>query len=228
MFDLGWIKLYRELKAKSIWQLSSPQQKVVLITILMTVNYEESKWEWKGQQFSCKPGQLITSLSSLAKECGEGVTIQNVRTALERFEKLGFLTNLSTKTGRLITVVNWDKYQNQDFVSNKSINKDLTKSQQRPNKELTTNKEYKNIRNKEVCGSDEVAPTPTLADITSYSLELGIDDKDYCEKFYNHYNGINWVNGSGQKITDWKSIFQRWIKKDKLLDKQKDERIYLS
>ena len=81
------VKLYRELKSKSIWQLSSPEQKVVLITILLLANHEENKWEWKDNQYVCKPGQLITSLNSLVRECGQGVTIQNVRTALERFEK---------------------------------------------------------------------------------------------------------------------------------------------
>lgn len=143
MVNGGWVKLYRELKSKSIWQLSSPEQKVVLITILLLANHEENKWEWKGEQFICKPGQLITSLNSLVRECGDGVSIQNVRTALDRFEKLGFLTNVSTKTGRLITVLNWEKYQGKDFVDNKGSHKEVTKSQQRPNKDLTTNKNDK-------------------------------------------------------------------------------------
>ena len=143
MVNGGWVKLYRELKSKSIWQLSSPEQKVVLITILLLANHEENKWEWKGKQFVCKPGQLITSLNSLVRECGDGVSIQNVRTALDRFEKLGFLTNVSTKTGRLITVLNWEKYQGKDFVDNKGSHKEVTKSQQRPNKDLTTNKNDK-------------------------------------------------------------------------------------
>lgn len=147
MVNGGWVKLYRELKSKSIWQLSSPQQKVVLITILLLANHEENKWEWKGEQFVCKPGQLITSLNSLVRECGDGVTIQNVRTALDRFEKLGFLTNVSTKTGRLITIVNWGKYQGAGFVDNKASNKELTKSQQRANKELTPNKNDKELKN---------------------------------------------------------------------------------
>lgn len=147
MVNGGWVKLYRELKSKSIWQLSSPEQKVVLITILLLANHEENKWEWKGEQFTCRPGQLITSLNSLVRECGDGVSIQNVRTALDRFEKLGFLTNLSTKTGRLITIVNWEKYQGNDYVSNKDDNKDLTKSQQRANKDLTTNKNDKEYKN---------------------------------------------------------------------------------
>ena len=147
MVNGGWVKLYRELKSKSIWQLSSPQQKVVLITILLLANHEENKWEWKGEQFVCKPGQLITSLNSLVRECGEGVTIRNVRTALERFEKLGFLTNTSTKTGRLISIVNWEKYQGRDYVTDKPTDKEPTKSRQRADKEPTTNKNDKEYKN---------------------------------------------------------------------------------
>ena len=147
MVKCGWVKLYRELKSKSIWQLSSPQQKVVLITILLLANHEENKWEWKGEQFTCKPGQLITSLNSLVRECGEGVTIRNVRTALDRFEKLGFLTNTSTKTGRLITIVNWEKYQGRDFATDKGTDKEPTKSRQRPDKDLTPNKNDKELKN---------------------------------------------------------------------------------
>ena len=159
MVNGGWVKLYRELKSKSIWQISSPQQKVVLITILLLANHEENKWEWKGEQFVCKPGQLITSLNSLVRECGDGVTIRNVRTALDRFEKLGFLTNTSTKTGRLITIVNWEKYQGRDYVSDKGTDKDLTKTRQRPDKDLTTNKNDKEYKNDKEIKNKPAAPS---------------------------------------------------------------------
>lgn len=184
MVNGGWVKLYRELKSKSIWQLSSPEQKVVLITILLLANHEENKWEWKGEQFICKPGQLITSLNSLVRECGDGVSIQNVRTALDRFEKLGFLTNVSTKTGRLITVLNWEKYQGKDFVDNKGSNKEVTKSQQRPNKDLTTNKNdkecYKN--DKEIKKYNMPSAEPEEDVLTNEDL-YGVDSEEQYRRF---------------------------------------------
>lgn len=184
MVNGGWVKLYRELKSKSIWQLSSPEQKVVLITILLLANHEENKWEWKGEQFICKPGQLITSINSLVRECGDGVSIQNVRTALDRFEKLGFLTNVSTKTGRLITVLNWEKYQGKDFVDNKGSNKEVTKSQQRPNKDLTTNKNdkecYKN--DKEIKKYNMPSAEPEEDVLTNEDL-YGVDSEEQYRRF---------------------------------------------
>lgn len=182
MVNGGWVKLYRELKSKSIWQLSSPEQKVVLITILLLANHEENKWEWKGEQFVCKPGQLITSLNSLVRECGDGVSIRNVRTALERFEKLGFLTNSSTKTGRLITILNWEKYQGRDYVSDKGSDKEPTKSRQRPDKEPTTNKNDKEYKNdKEV---NNIKPAAASGEEILDREELyGVDPKEQYRRF---------------------------------------------
>lgn len=142
----GWIKLHRKLQEKALWQCTTPEQKVILITILLNANHEVNEWEWQGKRFTCEPGQMVTSLASLAEKCGKGITVQNVRTALEKFEKYGFLTNQSTKTGRLITVVNWTFYQD----SSCEVTKQPTKHQQSSNKEVTTNKNDKNDKNNNI------------------------------------------------------------------------------
>lgn len=142
----GWIKLYRELGDKPIWLESTSDQRSVLMALLMMVNYEPNKWEWQGKQYECMPGQVITSLPKIAERSGKGVSIQNVRTALKRFEKLGFLTDESTNKNRLITIVNWAIYQDSDDEPNRQTNKQLTGNQQAANRQLTA---IKNIRTKE-------------------------------------------------------------------------------
>ena len=62
---------------------------------------------------------------------------------------------------------------------------------------------------------------PTLTEIFNYSKSLNFDDKEYCEKFYNHYERIVWLNGTGREIKNWKLVFNNWLKKD---NKQKDGR----
>lgn len=150
MMDGGYFKFWRELMNKPIWQESTPEQKVILVTLMGMANYEENKWEWNGKQFTCKPGQFVTSIDRIVEKCGKGVTNQNVRTALKRFEKYEFLTDESTNTGRLITIVNWGFYQGSDNKPNKATNRHLTGTSQAPNKQPNTYKEYKNIRNKEI------------------------------------------------------------------------------
>ena len=153
----GWIKLYRELGDKPIWLESTSDQRSVLMALLMMVNYEPNKWEWQGKQYECMPGQVITSLPKIAERSGKGVSIQNVRTALKRFEKLGFLTDESTNKNRLITIVNWAIYQGSDDEPNRQTNKQLTGNQQAANRQLTGNQQaanrqltaIKNIRTKE-------------------------------------------------------------------------------
>lgn len=138
----GWVKLHRELLDKPIWEASTPEQKTILITILALANHKEREWEWRGQKFKARAGQFVTSLPSLVEKSGKGVSVQNVRTALKRFEKLGFLTDESTNQNRLITIVNWGIYQGQES----EITDDLTGNQQATNRQLTPNK---NVRKKE-------------------------------------------------------------------------------
>lgn len=140
----GWIKLHRCLLSKAIWKCSTPEQCKLLIIILLLANHEPSQWIFEGKKYECKSGEFITSLSSLAKT--SGLSIQQVRTALEKFEKLDFLTSKSTKQNRLISIVNWGFYQEVDEQGNKQPNKQVTKSQQTSNKEVTTNKNNKNVR----------------------------------------------------------------------------------
>lgn len=124
----GWIKLYRSLLPSPAWRLTTPKQKAVLVTIMLMANYEAQQWIWKGQPFEVQPGQLITSLANLAQVAG--VTVQSVRSAIDRLEKIGFLKNKSTKTGRMITIINWCTYQGTNIEANKELIKEPTKNQQ--------------------------------------------------------------------------------------------------
>lgn len=143
----GWIKFHREILEKPIWLNSTPEQKTILQTLLLMANHKEKEWEWKGEKYIVKPGQFITSLENIACKCGKGISTQNVRTAIKRFEKLEFLTNESTNKNRLITIVNWRIYQGEEDETNKQTNKQLTSNQQATNKQLTTNKNVKNDKN---------------------------------------------------------------------------------
>lgn len=138
--DEGWVKLYRELLEKPIWLNSTSEQRSVLIAILLMVNHEPKQWEWRGEKFTANPGQTVTSAESICKKAGKGISRQNVRSSLNRFKKLDFLTYKPTKQGTLITVLNWGSYQSAQPSTQPS-------TQPRPNQDPTTNKNDKNERN---------------------------------------------------------------------------------
>jgi len=142
MAGSGWIKLHRELLDKPIWLCSRIDQRIILITILLLANHKEKDWIFKGKRYVCQPGQLITSLPSLSET--SGTSIQAVRTALKNFEEIHrFLTDESTNRNRLITVLNWELYQSRE---NESTDK-TTSNQQAINRQLTANKNDKNLKN---------------------------------------------------------------------------------
>lgn len=214
----GWIKLHRCLLDKPIWTKATLEQKVLLTTILLSANHKPKEWEWQGNKFICNPGQFITSLDSLAKKAG--VSIQNVRTALARFEKLEFLTNQSTKTGRLITVVNWAFYQAESKEPNREDNKDLTKTQQRPNKDLTTNKNDKNDKNdknekneKKLYGEFIFL---TEKEYQKLSDDFGIDLKRMLDILDNY---LGQSDKNRKKYTSHNHVLRGWVK-DRLFEEK--------
>lgn len=146
--DNGWIKLYRELIDKPIWLNSTLEQRVILITLLCMANHKPKKWEWQGKPYEVQAGQFITSLPNIVKKCHcKSITVQKVRTALARFENLEFLTDKSTNKNRLITIVNWQLYQDSNEESNKQNNRQSTGGQQANNRQVTSNKNVKNDKN---------------------------------------------------------------------------------
>ena len=199
MTDGGWLKLHRKLIQKPIWKQSTPEQKAILITLLCMVNHEEQEWEWQGRKYICKPGQVITSLEKIAKEAGKGITLKNVRTAINRFQKYGFLANESTNKNRLITITNWELYQSGDDeqASKRASNGQAT------GKQRATNKNDKNDKN----NINNIFIPPTLEEVISYCKERNnsVDP----QKWYDFYSAKGWMIGKN-KMKDWKAAVRTW------------------
>lgn len=143
MAAIGFIKLHRSILD---WEwFSVPATRLVFEYLLLAANYEDRKW--KG--ISVQRGQIITSYPALANI--NGISIQSVRTAINHLKSTNEITVLSTKTYTLITVLNYEKYQSKDEVSNKGDSADSngqpTDDQRTANNDLR-NKEY--IRTKKI------------------------------------------------------------------------------
>lgn len=143
----GWIALHRKLLDKAIWTESTPEQKVILITLLLMANHAEKEWEWQGQKYVAKPGQFVTSLPKIVEACGNGISIKNVRTALKRFEKYGFLADKSTNKNRLITINNWAFYQDKPDGHGRQTGSQVADNRQATGRRVASNNNDKQINN---------------------------------------------------------------------------------
>lgn len=116
--------------------------------------------------------------------------------------------------------------QNQNEIKLKSNQKHNSNSDllEKENKKENKNKEIEiedsereNIKREKPIGFT----SPTLTEIINFAKSIDFDDEEYCERFYNHYQSVGWVNGAGIKIQDWKLLFKNWVKKDQLREIEK-------
>jgi hypothetical protein len=152
----GWIKLHRKLKNSPIWYSSTPSQKVVLITLLLLVEWETTKGEWKGEEITLNPGQKILSLKEIKEASGSGSSTKKIRCSLEKLRKHDFLAMETANCGHLITILNWETYQDSDIVVGQADGQ--VEGKQRASKGQTPIiiEEIKKRRNKERINSSKL------------------------------------------------------------------------
>ena len=140
--DFGFIKLHRKIKN---WDwIDEPNTFCLFIHLLLNANFEDKKW----RGINIKRGEFLTSLSKLSKITG--LSMQQVRTALNKLKSTQEITIQSTKLNTFIKLTNYNLYQEKNIDSNTldntEINKAATNEQQSSNKAATTTKEIKEIK----------------------------------------------------------------------------------
>lgn len=155
----GWVKLYRKLLDSALWKDCNAAQKAVLVTLLLMADHSPSSWVFNGEEYKTEPGQMVTSLPSIAEKAG--VSVSQVRRSLMKFEKFNFSTGKPTNKNRLVTIENWALYQGQDEkpTGKPAGNRQATGRQPTANKNIRI-QEYKNT-NKDIlsCKHDGVPAT---------------------------------------------------------------------
>ena len=187
-------------------------------------NHKPKKWEFGGELYEVQAGQFITSLKSIVENCKcKDITSQKVRTALERFEKLGFLTSKSTNRNRLITIVNWQFYQDKAFSDNKQNNKLITSQQQADNKPITTNNNINNDNNVNNDNNNIMSDKPTAISKSKKFIPPSFEQVHaYClernnnidpQAFIDYYSAVGWKVGS-KAMKDWKAAIRTWERRN--------------
>ncbi len=119
----------------------------LFLHLLLTANHKPQRW--KGM--TVERGQLITGRLALSE--ATGISEQTCRTCLERLKSTGSISIRSTNRYSLITINNYERYQ--DFTSpvnqpdNEHGNQQLTSNQPAANQQVTTNKNDKKVKKEE-------------------------------------------------------------------------------
>ena len=134
-----YIKLFRKMLN---WEwYTDINTKVLFLHCLLKANWKDGSWH--GHEY--KRGQFITSLPSLAKETG--LTIRQVRTALEHLKSTGEVTDKKYPKFRIITVVSYDLFQSTDRQNDRKTTGNRQAKRQSSDSQATADiRTYKNIK----------------------------------------------------------------------------------
>lgn len=159
-----FIKMYRKFMQ---WEwYTDINTKTLFIHCLLRANWKAGVW----QGIHYDKGEFITSLPKIAEE--SGLTVRQVRTSLEHLISTGELTSsLSDKvTGkkltkcRIITVNNWDEYQNSDRQKRRQPTDKASGKRQGSDRQPTADKEYKEYKEVKEDKEEPAALSPSESD----------------------------------------------------------------
>lgn len=199
--DSEYIKLYRKL-VNWEWYTDITTFKLFM-HCLIKANWKPGRW--RGHQY--KRGQFFTSLASLSKETG--LSVQQVRTALNKLKSTGELTELLYPKKRLITVVCFDKYQGEqqdnqqdnNNQNNKETNKQVNR-QSTGNQQASNNRYKNNKNNKEQKKENGAAPPSGVA-----PDKYGVPPDGWTDEYERQFQEMA-PDNPGKTRQDW---YEFWV-----------------
>ena len=205
----GFIKLHRQLIE---WEwYEDVNCRLTFIHCLLVANFKPKRW--RGHEI--KRGQFISSLGKLSEAIG--ISKQQLRTVLEKFEKTGEMSSKGQGNNTLYTVLNYDDYQevrqeNQDQATHHqhTSNTQVTHLQHTSNTEVTTTKEGKKEKKEKKERSKDIV---NVIDVCSFfqsetGKRLILKDTDAKIKAGNKYKLINARIKEGATIEDCKAVIK--------------------
>lgn len=186
--DTEFLKLYRKFVGWE-WYQNVPT-KVLFLHCLLRANWKAGSW----MGINYEPGQFITSLQSLAMETG--LSVRQVRTALNHLKATGEVSDLRQANFRIITVKNWDRYQSIDKPTDRPVT----------NQRQTIDNRYKNNRTIE---HKKYMP-PTKQDIDDYIFLRHFKNVDV-DAFMDYNESLGWK-------MEWHKALDQWVENQKKRD----------
>lgn len=142
----GWIKLHRKLLDNPV-TMKNTDHLAVWIYLLLNASHNEHPALFRGEKIILKPGQLITGRKSIALALH--IDESKVERILKSLKSEQQIEQQTSSKNRLISITNWEFYQQSEQQSEQQVNNKRTTSEQQVN----TNKNIKNDKNerKDIC-----------------------------------------------------------------------------
>lgn len=136
----GWIKIHRKILENPIICKDSDYL-AVWIYLLLNATHKEMPVLFKGKKIILQKGQLITGRKSIANQLK--ISESKIFRIINCFKSEHQIEQQVSNKNSVITILNWDKYQQLEQQNEAQMNNKRTTSEQQVN----TNKNVKNVKN---------------------------------------------------------------------------------
>ena len=192
----GWIRIDRDIT--SHWIFKDEWKFRNWIDLITLVNHSEQKVNLKGTVLTCKRGQTLCSLDTLAKRwnCDKS----KVRRFLKLLESDSMIELKSEHITTRLTICKYDTYQGERNADETQVKHKRNASET----QMTPNKNDKNER--------MLFIVPALQEVSAYCQER--NNNVDSQKFFDFYESKGWMVGKN-KMKDWKAAVRTWEDKSK-------------
>ena len=141
----GWISTYRKILENPIVCKDSDYF-AVWMYLLLNATHKESPAIFNKKKIILKKGQLITSRKSIAEKFD--ISESKVQRILKTFEIEQQIKQQTCSRNRLISIINWNEYQQSEQRIEQQVNNERTTSEQLVNTNNNDNNIYLYLFNK--------------------------------------------------------------------------------
>lgn len=197
----NWIKLHRELLDNPTVMIDGDYL-AVWVWLLLHATSKRKAVRFGGKQVYLKPGELTTGRRRIVRELR--ISESKVQRILKTFENEQQIEQRTDRQCRLISILNWDKYQQNEQRNEQRVNNERTTSEQRVN----TKQECKE------CKEEREGHSPvSRSELFQYVREKNLDVD--AEVFWNYYEENDWTKKNGLPVKDWKKTLATWAAREK-------------
>lgn len=227
----GWIKIHRKILENPIICKDSDYL-AVWIYLLLNATHKEIPALFKGKKIILQKGQLITGRKSMSNYLK--ISESKIYRIINDFKSEQQIEQQTSNQNSLITILNWDKYQQNEQQNEQQMNNERTTNEQQVN----TNKNVKNIKNDKnvttTVGDSCVDGLQKVIDfynnniglITPYGLEILSDYAKEMPEDLIIYAMRKAVEADKRTIQYVKGILNNWLKKGikSVMDAEKEDK----
>lgn len=201
----GWISLHRKIKKHWIYEENRTFSKFeAWVDILFEVNHKDNKFLLGSELVEVKRGSMITSLRKLSEKWNWSRTKTVNFLELLQNEKMIAYKSDTKKT--LLTVENYDLYQNQELKKRHESDTRVTRERHEKDTRVTRKDTNNNVNNDLIMFNNDLIKEDTLSE---GSDEMDIEKpkkKSYSEEVAIVINYLNDKTGSFYRTNTKKTI----------------------